>query len=205
MIGPDFSGGDPTAPLVPLEKTVSAFAEQLDQGKPGLVDYVVGVHPGPGVFVLGTHDDPVQKRFLNLYKLGTGPYYCFYTPYHLCHFEVPTSIARAALFGDAVLAPAGGPRVGVVALAKKDLVPGEVIKEFGGYEVYGVAENSDAVDREDLLPVGLAIGAVIKHRIAKDQPLRFEDVDIPAGRLVDALYAEQRQRFPTSGNAGPNA
>ena len=29
--------------------------------------------------------------------------------YHLCHFEVPSSIARVALSGDAVLAPFGGP------------------------------------------------------------------------------------------------
>jgi len=196
MIGPDFSGGDPTAPLTPLDETVSAFAEHLDASGEGLVDYVVGARPGPGVFVLGTHDDAAQKHFLNLYKLGQGPYYCFYTPYHLCHFEVPNSIARAALFGDAVLAPAGAPKVGVIALAKKDLSPGEIISEFGGYEVYGVAENSDVIDRDDLLPLGIALGCTLKRPLAKDTPIRFEDVEVPAGRLVDRLYAEQRALFP---------
>ena len=68
----------------------------------GVVDYVVGAKPGPGVYVLGTHDDPKQKHYLNLYKLGEGPLYCVYTPYHLCHFEVPNTIARVALFADAV-------------------------------------------------------------------------------------------------------
>ena len=202
MLGPDFSGGDPTAPLVPLEATLSAFAEALDQSRTGLVDYVVGARPGPGVFVIGTHDDPVQQHFLNLYKLGAGPYYCFSTPYHLCHFEVPTSLARAVLFRDAVLAPAGAPRVGVISVAKKDLAPGEIIQEFGGYEAYGVAENSAVIDREDLLPLGLALGAALKHAVPKDQPIRFSDVDLPPGRLVDRLYAEQRAHFSAQPETG---
>ncbi|MDB5373850.1 MAG: NAD(P)-dependent oxidoreductase [Belnapia sp.] len=196
MIGPDFSGGDPTAPLRPLEETVSAFAEHLDAGGPGIVDYVVGARPGPGVFVLGTHDDPRQQHFLNLYKLGTGPYYCFHTPYHLCHFEVPISIARAALFGDAVLAPRGAPEVGVIAVAKTDLKPGDTISDFGGYEAYGVAENAEVIARDRLLPMGIALGCRITRPVAKDSVLRFADVAIPPGRTIDALYAEQEARFP---------
>jgi predicted homoserine dehydrogenase-like protein len=195
MIGPDFSGGDPTAPLVPLEETVSAFADALDGASAGLVDYVVGARPGPGVFVLGTQDDPRQRHFLNLYKLGTGPYYCFSTPYHLCHFEVPISIARAALFGDAVLAPLGAPRVGVIAVAKKALRPGDVIGEFGGFEAYGVAENADVIDRERLLPLGLALGCTLVRPVAEDQPIGRDDVFVPAGRLIDRLYAEQQEHF----------
>ncbi|VXC98100.1 Homoserine dehydrogenase [Sphingomonas sp. T1] len=195
MLGPDFSGGDPTAPLVPLEETVASFSDVLATADRGLVDYVVGARPGPGVFVLGTHDDPRQQHFLNLYKLGTGPYYCFYTPYHLCHFEVPTSIARAALFGDAVLAPIGGPRVGVIAVAKMDLAPETVISELGGYEAYGVAENSDVIDAENLLPLGLALGAKVIRPVLKDRALVFDDILLPEGRLIDLLYAEQRDRF----------
>ncbi len=196
MVGPDFSGGDPYAPLVPLEETVAAFAEHLQAGGQGLVDYVVGARPGPGVFILGTHDDPRQQHFLNLYKLGSGPYYCFYTPYHLCHFEVPFSIARAALFHDAVLAPLGGPEVGVIATAKADLSPGDIIAEFGGYHAYGVAENSEVISRDRLLPLGIALGSRVKRTVAKDQALTFDDVEIPSGRTVDKLYAEQEACFP---------
>lgn len=195
MLGPDFSGGDPTAPLKPLEETVSAFSLHLNPDGPGLVDYVVGARPGPGVFVLGSIENERQRHFLNLYKLGTGPYYCFYTPYHLCHFEVPTSVARAVLFQDPVLTPVGGPVVGVVAIAKKDLAIGERIEEFGGYEVYGVAENMDAVRAESLLPIGLALGCSIKRPVPKDTPLTWEDVSFPDGRLVDTLYAEQERIF----------
>ncbi len=97
---------------------------------PGIVDYVVGASPGPGVFVLGAIEDPRQRHYLELYKLGPGPIYCFYTPYHLCHFEVPTTIARAALMGDAAITPLGAPRVEVVAVAKSDLRAGEVVDEL---------------------------------------------------------------------------
>ncbi|HDZ56976.1 MAG TPA: NAD(P)-dependent oxidoreductase [Pseudomonas xinjiangensis] len=195
MLGPDFSGGDPGAPLVPIEQTVSAFEPHLDPSGPGLVDYVVGARPGPGVFVLGTLDNPRQKHYLELYKMGKGPYYCFYTPYHLCHFEVPNSVARAVLFNDPVLTPQGGPKVGVIAVAKKDLAPGDVIDDFGGYEVYGVAENIEAVRHEKLLPVGLALGCTVVRAVQKEAPLTFDDVSMPDGRLVDRLYAEQEQMF----------
>ena len=198
MIGPDFSGGNPDAPLTQIEMTVSKFLPYLDAAGPGLVDYVVGARPGPGVFVLGTTDHPVQRHYLNLYKLGTGPYYCFYTPYHLCHFEVPTSVARAVLFNDATLAPAGPPSVGVIAVAKKDLAAGEAIEEFGGYQVYGVAENMDAIRQERLLPIGLSLGCRLARAVPKDAVLTVDDVAVPAGRLVDQLYAEQERHFAPS-------
>jgi predicted homoserine dehydrogenase-like protein len=195
MLGPDFSHGNPDAALTPIEMTISKFEPYLDPNKPGLVDYVVGARPGPGVFVLGTTEQPIQKHYLNLYKLGPGPNYCFYTPCHLCHFEVPTSVARAVLFQDATLAPIGGPRVGVVAVAKKDLAPGELIEQFGGYQVYGVAENIDAIRGQRLLPVGLSVGCKVKVRLAKDAVLTVDDVWTPQGRLVDLLYAEQERLF----------
>jgi predicted homoserine dehydrogenase-like protein len=199
MIGPDFSGGNPTAPLTPLEKTVAPFVEALDEvvakGEPGLVDYVVGASPGPGVFVIGTHDDPRQRHYLNLYKLGPGPYFIFQTPYHLCHFELPNSVARAVLFNDAVLSPLGAPRVGVIAVAKKDIKAGEILDGFGGYALYGVADNADVIAREKLLPIGLAEGARALRDIAKDTPLTMADVQVPAGRMIDKLYAEQSAHF----------
>ncbi|QTF91402.1 NAD(P)-dependent oxidoreductase [Halomonas sp. BM-2019] len=198
MLGPDFSNGDPGSPLVPIEDTIGAFEPYLDSAGPGLVDYVVGARPGPGVFVLGSLEDPRKQHYLELYKLGKGPYYCFYTPYHLCHFEVPTSVARACLLADPVLTPRGAPRVGVVAVAKKDLAEGECIKEFGGFEVYGVAENMETIRKERLLPVGLAIDCVIRRNVSKETPLTWDDVQLPEGRLVDRLYSEQERLF--SGN-----
>lgn len=195
MLGPDFSGGVPDGTLVPIEQTVSAFEPYLKPEGAGLVDYVVGAQPGPGVFVLGTIESPRQRHYLELYKMGKGPYYCFTTPYHLCHFEVPTSIARAVLFRDPVLTPLGAPSVGVIAIAKKPLQAGESIQELGGFEVYGVAENIEVIRRERLLPIGLALGCQVVGPIEKDAALTLDDVRIPPGRLIDRLYAEQEALF----------
>lgn len=157
----------------------------------GAVDYVVGARPGPGVYVLATHDDPRQRHYLELYKLGTGPLYSFYAPYHLCHFEVPTTIARAALLGDAAIRPLGPPVVEVVATAKRDLSAGAVLDGLGGYDYYGQAETASTTRRERLLPVGVAEGCVLREDVKQDATLTYDDVDLPPGRLVDLLRAEQ--------------
>jgi predicted homoserine dehydrogenase-like protein len=168
--------------------------EELTDG-PGIVDYVVGAVPSPGVFALGTHDDRVQQHYLNLYKLGEGPLYSFYTPWHLCHFEVPITVARAVLFSDAAIAPLGAPLVDVVAAAKVDLEAGQELDALGGYTMYGLAENADVSASERLLPLGLAPGCRLTRDVAKDEVLTYDDVDIPDGRLVDRLRAEQNEKF----------
>jgi predicted homoserine dehydrogenase-like protein len=161
----------------------------------GIVDYVVGARPAPGVFVLATHDDPKQRHYLNLYKLGEGPLYSFYTPYHLCHFEAPLSVARAVLLGDAVMAPAGPPQVEVVATAKVDLAGGDTIDPMGGYKTYGLCERRSVVEEERLLPMGVAEGCTLKHDVPKDRVLTHNDVEVPGGRLLDRLRKEQSSYF----------
>lgn len=161
----------------------------------GVVDYVVGAKPAPGVFVLAVHDDPKQRHYLNLYKLGGGPLYSFYTPYHLCHFELPNSIARAFLFQDAVLAPLGAPLVEVVTTAKTNLKAGDTIDPMGYFMTYGQCENTQVAEAEDLLPVGLAEGCRLKRDVPKDKVLTLSDVEFPKGRLCDRLWDEQNKHF----------
>lgn len=187
----------PTVPSgAPLHEVVHQLypLDQLLEG-PGIVDYVVGAQPGPGVFVLGTHDDPLQQHYLNLYKLGEGPLYLFYTPYHLCHFEVPLTVARAVLFGDATLAPARGPLVEVVATAKIDLKANTQLDGLGEYMTYGLCENYDTARKENLLPIGVANGCRLKNDIPKDQVITYDDVELPQGRLCDQLRMEQLKTF----------
>jgi predicted homoserine dehydrogenase-like protein len=164
----------------------------------GIVDYVVGVRPGPGVFVFATHDDPKQKHYLNLYKLGEGPLYSFYTPYHLCHFEVPLSVARVVLFQDAVMAPIAGPKVDVITTAKIDLKAGETLDGLGYYMTYGECETAEITQQQRLLPIGLAEGCRLKRDIPKDQALTYDDVELPEGRLCDKLRAEQDAYFASA-------
>ena len=186
----------PTVPAnTPIQQVAELYPLDALLDGPGIVDYVVGAMPGPGVYVLGTHDHPQQRHYLNLYKLGAGPLYCFYTPYHLCHFEVPNTVARAVLFNDAALTPLAGPLVEVVATAKKDLAAGETIDCLGGYMTYGLAENSGTARAENLLPIGLAEGCKLRRPLTKDAVLTFDDVELPPGRLCDRLWQEQVERF----------
>ncbi|MEM7726896.1 MAG: Gfo/Idh/MocA family oxidoreductase [Cyanobacteria bacterium P01_A01_bin.45] len=190
MLGYDFKGHVD-------EMTGMYDVEQLKE-LGGIVDYVVGAKPGPGVFVFGTHDDPKQCHYLNLYKLGEGPLYSFYTPYHLCHFEVPISVARAVLFSDYVLSPNGAPMVDVVTTAKIDLKAGETLDGIGFYMTYGQCENSNIAQEENLLPMGLAEGCRLKRDVPKDKVLTYDDVELPEARLCDKLRAEQNAMFTTA-------
>ena len=160
----------------------------------GIVDYLVGT-PLTKVFCLAEHTDPKQQRYLNLYKMGEGPLYPFFIPYHLVHFEVPNAIARVVLFRDSVAQPLGGPVVEVCALAKRDLKAGEVLDDFGMYMTYGEAVNADEMSAKRYLPEGLVEGCKLKADLRKDAVITYDDVSLPPNRLADRLRAEQYRHF----------
>ena len=161
----------------------------------GAVDYVVYAKPNPGIYCLGAHDDPKQQHYLELYKLGKGPLYSFYTPYHLCHFEVPITAARASLTGDATVRALPTRHVEAVTTAKVDLKAGTVLDRLGGYHYYGEAEKAHIARGERLLPIGAAEGCELIRDIPKDTTLTYDDVRLPQGRLVDELL-EAQSRLP---------
>jgi predicted homoserine dehydrogenase-like protein len=161
----------------------------------GIVEYVVGAQPGPGIFCLAEQTDPRQRHYLNLYKLGEGPLYSFYTPYHLCHFEVPNTIGRVALLGDAAARASGGPYVEVCAVAKRDLEAGEALDDYGHYMTYGQCVAAAEMRGCRYLPEGLVEGCRLLRDVAKDAVLTFDDVELPAGRVADRLYDEQCGHF----------
>lgn len=160
----------------------------------GIVDYVVGT-PLTKVFCLAEHPDPKQQRYLDLYKMGEGPLYSFFTPYHLVHFEVPNAIARVALLRDSVAPPLGGPVVEVCAVAKRDLQAGEVLDDSGMYMTYGEAVNAEEMCEGRYLPEGLVLGCRMLRDVRRDSVLTYQDVSLPDGRLADRLRAEQYRHF----------
>lgn len=195
MIGIDPTNKDPTLPLRPLEDYVSMLEPHIDPKKPALVEFVVGARPSPGVFVIGHCEDPDQQHYMGYYKMGAGPYYLFYTPYHLVHLEVPLTIARVMLFGDAAITPDGSPKVGVAATAKRDLKAGQTIDCIGGFDTYGQAENYPIMIANEDLPMGMAEGCRLVRDVSKDRPITFKDVQVPPGRRIDQLWAEQARHF----------
>jgi predicted homoserine dehydrogenase-like protein len=160
----------------------------------GIVDYTVGT-PLTKVYCLAEHPDPKQQHYLNLYKMGDGPLYSFFIPYHLVHFEVHNAIARVALLRDSVAKPLAGPVVEVCAVAKRALAAGETLDDYGMYMTYGEAVNADEMSVNRYLPEGLVEGCTLKHAIAQDAVITYSDVELPPDRLADRLRAEQYSHF----------
>ena len=109
----------------------------------GVVDYVVGSKPGPGVYVLATHDDPKQQHYLDLYKLGRGR--CTASTRRT---TCATSRCRRRSRGPRLRRPDArrrrAPRRSTSSRRpRRDLPAGTVLDGLGGYHNYGEAERAD--------------------------------------------------------------
>jgi predicted homoserine dehydrogenase-like protein len=172
----------------------------------GLVDYSLGGDFGGGVFVIGRCFDWERVgHYFDYLKMGPGPDYLFFRPYHLCHLETPLSVAEAVLYREPTIAPRGAPVADVVAVAKRNLKQGEVLDGIGGWCVYG---QVDTIERaRQYLPVGLAENAVLTRPVAAGEPVPFDAVEFPSGDYILNLRLLQDTLFstfqPTLRNAEP--
>lgn len=174
---------------------IKEFEKIIGDG-PCLVDYVLHARPHAGVFVLATNEDGYMDPYFDAYKLrrrGTN-LFSFYVPYHLCHFEMPFTIARLVLLHDRVMS-ARHAAVDVAAVSKRDLKAGEVLDGFGGFMVRGRCENYRYAREYRLLPVGLAgSDARMVRDVQADTPLTYDDVEIPDSPAV-VLRREMERIF----------
>lgn len=193
MYGPACKDVREMANLLPAERLLST----------GLVDYALGASPYTGAFVIIYEDSPLKKAQLAYYKLGDGPFYVFYTPFHLPHIQIASTIGRAVIHHDATVAPIAGPVCEVVTVAKRNLKAGERLDGIGGFCVYGLVDNSAAARAASALPIALAEDCAMRHDVSKDQVLTFADVVSPPGRLTEALWKEQNERWPSAAMESP--
>jgi predicted homoserine dehydrogenase-like protein len=162
----------------------------------GLVDYALGAAPHTGAFVIIHEDSPLKKVQLAYYKLGDGPFYVFYTPFHLPHLQIASTIGRAVVHRDPTVAPLGGPVCEVLAVAKRDLKAGERLDGIGGFCTYGLIDNRTAARGMNALPIGLSEDRVLRRDVPKDSALSFDDVEAAPEGLVEKLWREQNARWP---------
>ena len=172
---------------------VSEVFEKLDldalwQERAPFVDYVLGAEPGGGVFAIGYCEHPYQREMLAYYKMGDGPYYLFYRPYHLCHIEAVAIMIESIRNGRSILQPVHGFRTNVFAYAKKPLARGDRLDGIGGYACYGLIENCGDPSAHPGLPICLADDVVLGRELEKDEPIMLADVQLEAGRFDYALY-----------------
>ena len=186
MHGPSCSYVRELAKLLPAEQMLET----------GLVDYSVGAMPMTGAWVIVHEESPLKRAQLSYYKLGDGPFFVFYTPFHLPHLQIPSTIGRAVVHLDATVAPLAGPVCEVITIAKRDLKAGERLDGVGGFCSYGLIDNTNSARAMEALPIARSEGCVLRRDAAKDAVLSFNDVDQPRGRLVDTLWSEQCERWP---------
>ncbi|MEO8135626.1 MAG: SAF domain-containing protein [Betaproteobacteria bacterium] len=173
---PDIPGmHGPSAPLDKLHQVLCPREEGGLLSRKGVVDFSVATGVAPGVFVIAEMRHPRLRERMNDLRLGEGPYYTFYRPYHLTSLEVPLSAAAAVLFGQAHMRPMPVPTAEVCAKAKRDLAPGETLDAIGEYCYRGFAlSRTDSLAR-NALPLGLAQGAKVTRQIARGDYLTYQN------------------------------
>lgn len=158
-----------------------------------IVDYILDAEPDGGVFAVGYCENPYQREMMQYYKMGDGPFYVFYRPYHLCHVEALQSVAEAVLDGRSLLRPDRGLQTNVYAHAKRDLEAGETLDGIGGYCCYGLIENTSDQGDPPGVPICLLEGAEVTRDILRDEKLRMSDVRLDPERLDVQMYSEARE------------
>jgi predicted homoserine dehydrogenase-like protein len=164
--------------------------ELLWESRKPFVDYILGAEPNGGVFVIGYCDNPYQKEMLTYYKMGNGPYYLFYRPYHLCHIEAMGTVIKAVTKSRDFLNPAYGIQTNVYAYTKRKLLAGERLDGLGGYMCYGKIENLKENTANPGIPICLTDNVVLNHTIEKDQKILMSDIAYDPSRIDFRLYAQ---------------
>ena len=119
----------------------------------------------------------------------SGEYSIMYRPTHLIGLELGISVASAGLLG----VPTGTPSsyvADVVAVAKKDLEPGDVLDGEGGYTVYGQLTTAEQSLDGRYLPIGLSNKAKLLRQMSKDSIITYDDVKLDENGF---LYRVRKQ------------
>jgi predicted homoserine dehydrogenase-like protein len=171
---PDVPGAHgPKADLNELNKVMTPVEDGGVLSQRGCVEYTTG-NVAPGVFVIITTDDPAIHDEMKFVAMGPGPYYMLYRPYHLTSIETPISVAEAVVYGEPTLV---SDRMisEVVAIAKRDLEPGQVLDTIGGFDFYNrIYKYEDAKEAKGV-PMGLTPGGTVLKPIKQDEMITYDN------------------------------
>ena len=181
----------PTATLPELERVLVPKADGGVLSRKGVVDYSIGKGVAPGVFVVAEISHPRIRERLTDLKLGPGPYFTFYRPYHLTSLEVPLSCARAVLYGTADMKPLDRPVAEVCAVAKRDLKPGEKLDAIGEYTYRAWIMTAPEARAAKAIPCGLLQGGTVTAAIKKGELITYANATVEPGSKIAELRARQ--------------
>ncbi|TJX13258.1 NAD(P)-dependent oxidoreductase [Tissierella creatinini] len=185
---PDIRGGHgPITDVKDLPKVYSLKEKGGILEKYKVVDYAHGV--APGVFVIVTSSLAEVHHEMKFLKMGDGPNYVLYRPYHLTSLETPISIARAYLYNEPTIAPLYNKPVSeVITMAKMDLKKGQRLDGIGEYTVIGSIETYEKAKNDNIIPIGLINeNAVVKQNINKGEIITYDMVDLDKTTMIYKL------------------
>ncbi|MER8408526.1 homoserine dehydrogenase [Mesorhizobium sp. M0959] len=173
-------------PTATLEELASVLCPREDGGvlhRKGVVDYSIGKGVAPGVFcIIETRHPRVLERMIDL-KVGKGPYFTIFRPYHLTSLEVPLSAARAVVYKRADMEPLDHPVAEAVAVAKSDLGVGQSLRMIGENDYRGFAMTWGDARARGALPLGLAERAKVVKPLKTGDFLTYENC-VPDDSMV---------------------
>ena len=165
-------------PKATREELGTVLCTKADGGilnKSGVVDYSIGKGVAPGVFVVVKPRHPrVLERMIDL-KVGPGPCFSLLRPYHLTSLETPLSAARAVLYGTADMQPLDRPVAECVAIAKRDLAPGETLGKIGEADYRGFAMTWTDARNVGAMPLGLAEKAKVTKPVKAGERIAYDN------------------------------
>lgn len=167
--------------------------------KKGVVDFTVGKGVAPGVFVIAEMAHPRLRERMNDLKLGAGPYYTFFRPYHLTSLEVPLTCARAVLYGKADMVPMDEPVAEVCAVAKRNLRAGERLDAIGETSYRSWIMTADDARRSKAIPCGLLEDGEALAPIAKGELITSDNAMVDPGSKLAEMRARQDALLLRSG------
>ncbi len=150
-----------------------------------------------GVWVTVEAETDYIKNCFEEYNAHTDPsgrYFTLYKRWHLIGLEVGVSVASVALRGEPT-GVATGWNADVVATAKRDLKPGELLDGEGGYTVWGKLLPAVTSKKMGGLPLGLAHNIKVIRPVKKGQSLTWDDVQMDDSRAY-AVRREMESLFP---------
>lgn len=184
----------PTTDVNGLAATFLTKEEGGILDKYGVVEYVNGV--APGVFAIVAHKNEEVNAEMRYLRMGDGPNYTLFRPFHLCSLETPLSVAMAAIDHMPTIAPIGKPVCEVLTVAKRDLKAGEALDYIGGFTVYGMIEDYDTAKAMNAVPIGLVNKNItVKKDVKMGEVLTYDMLNMDENsyvyqlrKLQDAIY-----------------
>ena len=153
----------------------------------GVVDYTIG-DLAPGVFVIIKSDDEAVIKDMDYLKVGGGPTFMLYRPFHLGIMETMKCVFYVNDFNQPLVRYPGGRMVNVAAIAKRDISTGARFQGIGTELFYGHAVIDGEMKKGNYVPITLLNRAVAVRNIPAGEIVKLSDIKLDENSLTRKFW-----------------